>query len=142
MTVAELSDLRKSLLEGNLEYKVVKNTLAKIATEGTPVSVAKNSFKGPVGIAISYDDPVLIVRKILEYSKRNAKLKIAAGVIEGNLCTSDDLKSVAEIPPRQVLLSMLACGLQAPFNKLAYALNATLSKFIYVMEALKNKKSQ
>lgn len=142
MTVAELSELRRSLQEGNLEYKVVKNTLAKIASEGTPVSIARDSFRGPVGIAISYDDPVITVKKVLEYSKKNEKLKVNAGVIEGTLCASDELKQVAEIPPRPILLSMIARGLQSPLNKLAFALNATLSKFIYAMEALKNKKSQ
>lgn len=142
MTVAELSELRKSLREGNLEYKVVKNTLARIAAEGTSLSIAKDSFRGPIGIAISYDDPVIIIKKVLEYSKKNEKLKVNAGIIEGTLCASDELKSVAELPPKPVLLSMLARGLQSPLSKFACALNATLSKFVYAMEALKNKKSQ
>jgi large subunit ribosomal protein L10 len=58
LTVAELSELRRLLREGNFEYRIVKNTLAKLASLQTPVSVAKDSFKGPVGIAISYDDPI------------------------------------------------------------------------------------
>ncbi len=141
MTVAELSELRKLLREEKVEYKIVKNTLAKIASEGTPVFSAKDSFRGPVGIAISYDDPVLPVKKLLDYSKKNDKLKVNAGVIEGAVCSSIDLKSVAETPPRKVLLSMLVGGFQAPLNKMAYALNATIAKFIYVLEAIKNKKS-
>jgi large subunit ribosomal protein L10 len=141
MTVAELSELRNLLREGKVEYKIVKNTLAKIASEGTPVSFAKDSFRGPVGIAISYDDPVLPVKKILEYSKKNDKLKVSAGVIEGSVCSSIDLKAVAETPPRKVLLSMLAGGFQAPLNKMAYALNATLAQFVYVLEAIKSKKN-
>lgn len=140
MTVAELSELRKSLHEGNFDYKVVKNTLAKIASKGTPVSIAKDSFIGPVGIAISYDDPVLTIKKILEYSKKNDKLKVNAGVIEGTLCASYELKSVAEIPSRPILLSMLVGVLQSPLNKMVYALNATLSKFKYLLEALKTEK--
>ncbi|OGW37614.1 MAG: 50S ribosomal protein L10 [Nitrospirae bacterium RBG_13_39_12] len=140
MTVAELSEIRRLLKDGKFEYKIVKNTLAKIAALQTPVSIAKESFKGPIGIAIGYEDPVLTVKKILEYSKKNEKLKVSIGVIEGILCQSDDLKAVAEIPPRAVLLSILAGGLEAPLNKLAGALNATLSKFIFVITALKNKR--
>ncbi|NWF75561.1 MAG: 50S ribosomal protein L10 [Nitrospirae bacterium] len=140
MSVAELSELRNILRDGKAEYKIVKNTLAKIASEGTPVFSAKDSFRGPVGIAISYDDPVFPVKKILEYSKKNDKLKVNAGVIEGSICSSADLKAVAETPPRKVLLSMLAGGFQAPLNKMAYALNATLSRFINVLEAIKTKK--
>lgn len=120
---------------------MVKNTLAKIASEGTPVFNAKDSFKGPVGIAISYDDPVLTVKKILEYSKKNNKLKVNVGLIEGTVCASDDLKAFALLPPKDVLLSMVAGGFKAPLNKLARALNATLSKFVYMLEAIKNKKS-
>jgi large subunit ribosomal protein L10 len=140
LTVIELSELRRLLRDGNFEYRIVKNTLAKIASQLTPVAVAKDSFKGPVGIAISYDDPVLTVKKILEYSRKNEKLKVNSGVIEGRFCASDDLRTVAEIPPRKVLLSMLAGGFEAPVTKLAGALSATVRSFVYVMNALKNKR--
>jgi len=140
MTVAQLSELRRSLRSGNVHYRVVKNTLAKIASLDTPVSAAQDSFKGPVGIAISYDDPVMTVKKILEYSKNNEKLKVGSGIIEGRFCTPDELRAVAELPPRKVLLSMLAGTLQAPLSKLAGVINATVSSFAYAMGALKTKK--
>lgn len=140
MTVAELSDLRRSLRNGNFHYRVVKNTLAKKASQGTPVSAAQDSFKGPVGITISYDDPVLTVKKILEYSKSNEKLKVYNGIIEGRFCTADELKAVAALPPRNVLLSMLVGALQAPLSKLSGAINATISSFVYVMNALSDKR--
>ena len=141
MTVADLSDLRSLLREGKFEYKIVKNTLAKIASEGTSVSAAKDAFKGPVGIAISYDDPVLAVKKILEYAKKNDKLKVGIGLIEGSMCAAQELKAVADLPPRNVLLSMMAGGFQSPLNKLGWLLNATLSGFVNAFEALKEKKS-
>jgi ribosomal protein L10 len=141
LTVAELSDLRELLREGNFEYKVVKNTLAKIASEGTDVFAAKDSFKGPVGIAISYDDPVLTVKKILEYSKKNDKLKVGVGLVEGSVCSSDELKAVADLPPKAVLLSIMAGVFQAPLSKLARLFDATVSSTAYALVALKNKKS-
>lgn len=141
LTVAELSDLRSLLREGNFEYRVVKNTLAKIASDGTSVSAVRDSFKGPVGIAISYDDPVSSVKKILEYSKKNDKLKVGIGLIEGSVCASEELKAVADLPPKNVLLSMMAGGFKSPLNKLAWLLNATLSSLVNAMEALKNKRS-
>jgi large subunit ribosomal protein L10 len=141
LTVAELSDLRRLLREGNFEFKVVKNTLAKIASEGTDVFAAKDSFKGPVGIAISYDDPVLTVKKILEYSKKNDKLKVGVGLVEGSVCSSDELRAVADLPPKAVLLSIMAGVFQAPLSKLARLFNATVTSTAYALEALKNKKS-
>jgi len=133
--------LRRLLREGDFEYKVVKNTLAKIAADGTSVSAAKDSFNGPVGIAISYDDPVLPVKKILEYSKKNNKLKVGVGLVEGTVCSSDELKVVGDLPPKAVLLSIMAGVFQAPLNKLARLFNATVSSTAYALEALKNKKS-
>jgi large subunit ribosomal protein L10 len=140
MTVAELSELRRLLRDGNLEYRIVKNTLAKIASHDTPVSAAQDSLNGPVGIAISYDDPVMTVKKILGYSKNNEKLKVSSGIIEGRLCTPDELRAVAELPPRKVLLSMLAGRFEAPLSKLAGTINATVSSFVYAMEALKQQR--
>jgi len=142
MTVAEISELRRLLKDHNFEYKVVKNTLAKIASAQTPVSVAQDSFKGPVGIAISYDDSISALKKVLEYSAKNDKLKVNGGIIEGAFCAPDDLKAYSAIPPREILLSMFAGGLQSPLSKLACALHATLCTFLYGLEAIKTKKSQ
>ena len=142
LTVAQLSDLRRLLREGNFEYKVVKNTLASIASEGTSVSVAKDSFKGPIGIAIGYEDPVLTVKKVLEYSKKNDKLKVNVGLVEGTLYAAGELKAIADLPPKQILLSIMAGAFQAPLTKMARLLNATLGKFEYALEALKDKKEK
>jgi large subunit ribosomal protein L10 len=142
MTVADLSELRKLIRDNNLEYRIVKNTLAKIASSQTLISPAKDCFKGPIGIALIYDDPISALKKILEHSTKNDKLKVSGGIIEGTLCTSDDLKTYAQIPPRNVLLSMFVGGLQSPLSKLSGALRATLCKFSYVLEAIKIKKGQ
>ncbi|RJQ22597.1 MAG: 50S ribosomal protein L10 [Nitrospiraceae bacterium] len=141
LNVEEITVLRNSLRSSALEYKVVKNTLAKRAAEGTPVEAVKDHFSGPVGIAIGYDDPVLLVKKVLEYGRTNEKLQIRGGVIEGGACTLQALKTISELPSREVQLAMLAGVMQAPSNKLARLLNATLAQFIYAMEALKKKKS-
>lgn len=142
MTVAELSELRRLLRDNNFDYRIVKNTLAKIASAKTPISAAKDSFKGPVGIVMSYDDSITALKKVLEYSTKNDKLKVSGGIIEGTLCAPDELKAYAEIPPRHVLLSMFIGGLQSPLSKLSSALHATLCKFGYILEAIKTKKSK
>jgi ribosomal protein L10 len=140
LTVAELSEFRSLLREEVIKYRVVKNTLATIASRGTPVAVAQDYFKGPIGLVISYDDPVLTAKKILEYSKKNEKLKVSSGIIEGKLCMLEDIKTIAALPSRKVLLSMIAGLLQTSIGKFASALNATVNSFAYAMEALKIKK--
>ncbi|MBI5025408.1 MAG: 50S ribosomal protein L10 [Nitrospirae bacterium] len=140
LTVQELGDFRKTLRAAAIDYKVVKNTLAKKASSGTSIDAAKGEFAGPIGIAFSYDDPILLAKKVLEFANKNEKLRIRGGVIEGGLCSAEDVKSVAQLPPRGVLLSMFIGAMQSPLSRLAGALNATLSGFICAMEALKNKK--
>jgi large subunit ribosomal protein L10 len=141
LNVEEITELRNSLRESALEYRVVKNTLARIAAEGTPVDQAKDIIAGPIGIAVGYDDPVLVVKKVLEFNKTNKKLEIKGGVVEGNVYALDQLKSISMLPSKEVQLSMLAGVMKAPATKLAGLLSATVTRFAYAMEALKDKKS-
>ncbi len=142
LNVEEITGLRNSLRESALEYRVVKNTLALIAAEGTPVDQAKEILAGPIGIAVGYDDPVLVVKKVLEFNKTNDKLEVKGGVVEGSVYSLNELMSIAKLPPKEVQLSMLAGAMKAPATKLAGLLSATLTRFAYAMEALKEKKNQ
>ncbi|VAX29291.1 LSU ribosomal protein L10p (P0) [hydrothermal vent metagenome] len=142
LTVAQVSEMRRLLRASEIDYKVVKNTLASIAADDTPVSVAKEQFIGPVGIAIGYDDPVLVAKKVLEYAKGNETLGVKGGVIEGKFMDLKDLKSVASLPPRNVQLAMLAGAMAAPMSKMASLLQATIRKFGYALNGLKEKKGQ
>jgi len=141
MTVAELTDLRRLLRKSSLDYGVVKNTLAKIAAKDTSVAAAESVFKGPIGITIGYDDPVLAVKKVLEFVKTNEKLRVRGAVIEGKLCEPAEVKEIADLPSREVILSMLAGAFQATTSKMAGALAATVSSFVYALQALEKKKS-
>lgn len=140
LTVAELFDLRRLLHSSSIEYKVVKNTLARAASSDTPVAVAGETFKGPVGVVIGYKDPVSVAKKVFEYVKKNEKLKVSGGVVEGKLYGKDEIKSLAALPPREVMLSMIAGLMQAPATKMARALSATVSTFAYAAQNLKTKK--
>ncbi len=140
LNVEEITGLRNNLREVDLEYRVVKNTLARRASEGTAVDAAKEIFSGPVGIAVGYDDPVLLAKKVFEFSKSNDKLEIKGGIIEGDIYTPAQIKTISELPSREVQLSMLVGAMQSPLSKLASALNATLSGFMYAMEALKKNR--
>jgi large subunit ribosomal protein L10 len=141
MTVAELTELRRLLMKSSLDYTIVKNTLAKIASRDTDIAAAVNVFKGPVGIAIGYDDPVLVVKRVLEFTKTNEKLQVKGAVVEGKFCEQKEVKEIAELPTREILLSMLAGALQAPLSKMAGALSATVTGLAYAMEALSTKKN-
>ncbi|MBI4825267.1 MAG: 50S ribosomal protein L10 [Nitrospirae bacterium] len=140
LTVEEISDLRKKLREHSFEYRVVKNTLAKRAAVETPVNAAKEMFKGPVGVAFGYGDPVMLAKQMLEFSKANEKLQIKGGMVEGGVCNAAQIKTISELPSREVQLSMLIGAMQSPVSKLARLLNASVAQIIYAMEALKTKR--
>lgn len=140
LTVSEIADLRRTLREIGMEYKVFKNTLSSIAAKGTPVEQAAEMFVGPTGIAFGFEDPVAAAKRLLDYAAKNDKFKVKSGVIEGRVYTVDDIKAMSTLPPKNVLLGMLAGAMNAPASKLANALNATLTRFVYALEALKTKK--
>ncbi len=142
LTVAQISQMRRLLRDSKIEYRVVKNTLARIAAEDTPLAVAKEQFVGPVGIAIGYDDPVLVAKKVLEYAKENETLDVKGGVVEGAFMDLKDLKAVASLPPRDVQLAMLAGAMAAPMSKMASLLQATIRRFGYALNGLRDKKSR
>ncbi len=142
LTVTEITELRDILRDAGIEYKVVKNTLARIAAEGTSVEVARDQFKGPVVVAIGYDDPAAVAKNILEYAKKNKeKFQVTCAVVDGTFCEPDKLKAIADLPPRDVLLGMLAGTMQAPASKFARLLTATVVKLGYAFNALKEKKT-
>lgn len=113
-----------------------------IASKGTPVEAASDYFVGPTGIVFALEDPVATVKKVLEFADKNEKLKLKAGIIEGRLYCLDEIKAISKLPPRDVLLGMLAGAMQATTSKMARLLNATVTRFAYALEALKNKKGQ
>ncbi|MCX8026899.1 MAG: 50S ribosomal protein L10 [Thermodesulfovibrionales bacterium] len=142
LTVAEISELRNSLKTVGGEYKVVKNTLALRASKGTPAEKTQEFFIGTTAVAFGYDDSIGVAKKILEFADKNEKLKIKSAVFEGSLISHQDLKAISKLPPRNVLLSVLAGTMNAPVSKLAAAFSAPITKFMYLLEALKNKKEQ
>lgn len=140
MTVAEMAELRRQLRGSDVEFRVVKNTLLRIAVRDTALAPAEGSFKGPVGIAIGYGDPVAAAKDVFEFAKKNQKLKVTGGVIENAFYPSEELKAVAALPPRPVMLGILAGALQAPLSQMARLLAASMSNMAYALDALMKKK--
>lgn len=141
LTAGEVADLRNSLRKSGIEYRVVKNTLAAIASADTPANAARERFAGPVAVALGYDDAASVAKGVLDFAAKNDKLKVTCGVVDGVFCDEGRLKRIATLPPREVLLGMLAGTLQAPTAKLARVLSATVARFGYALHALKEKKA-
>jgi len=141
LTVAEITELRNELRKNQLEYKVIKNTLAIRAAAGTSAEVLIKYLEGPTGIVLGYSDPVLPAKTVVEYAKKRDKLKVKFGIVEGQLADANQLKAIAALPSRDELLSRMAAGFQAPATQMARLLSATVARFAYAMSALKDKKA-
>ncbi|GAQ94864.1 large subunit ribosomal protein L10 [Thermodesulfovibrio aggregans] len=143
MTVAEISELRQAIKDSGGEYKVCKNTLFKIAVSDVSLrEQLESSLKGCTGVVFGYDDPVVVVKKALDFSEKNEKFKIKQGVVEGKVYSLAELKEISKLPSKNVLLGMLVGGMSSPLQKMAYAMQGVTLKLLYALEALKNKKTQ
>ncbi len=124
LTVGQVTELRKQLREAGVEFKVYKNTMTRRAVEVAGLEGLNESLTGPNAIAFSTEDVVAPAKIINDFAKKNEKLEIKAGVIEGAIASADDIKALAELPSREGLLSMLLSVLQAPMRNFALATKA------------------
>lgn len=142
LTVAEITELRDALAEQSIEYKVVKNTLMRLACRDTEAKVLEPLLQGTCAIAIGYDDPTVPARILKKFAKENEKLKIKAGVLGGRLLAANEVLAIAELPTREELLARLVGILVALPTGLVTVLNGVPRSFVGVLAALKQKKEQ
>jgi large subunit ribosomal protein L7/L12 len=143
LEVNHITELRRQLRGVKAEFRVVKNTLAARAVEGTQLAAAKPHFKGPLAMLIGYDDPAVatkILRDFIKAEKRDEKMKITVGVLDGNLLQAEQLLAVASLPSKIVLISMLLSAMQGPARGLVYALSGLLRGLVGVLAAIQDKK--
>ncbi|MHA6259178.1 50S ribosomal protein L10 [Sporosarcina sp. CAU 1771] len=119
LNVSQLTDLRKQLRDAGLEFKVYKNSMTRRAAEDAGLEGLNEFLTGPNAIAFSTEDVVAPAKILNDFAKKNDKLEIKAGVIEGLVASQADVKALAELPSRDGLLSMLLSVLQAPMRNLA-----------------------
>lgn len=98
INVEQITELRAKLRAAKVEYRVVKNTLARKASEGTGLEPLKDYFIGPVGIALGYDDVVAPAKVLFDFSKTQEKLQLKVGVLDGKLLKQADIKALASLP--------------------------------------------
>ncbi len=140
LNVEEITKLRRAFSGAQVEYRVVKNTLAKLSAKEAGCEDIIEHLSGPVAMAFGVDDPVAPAKVIKEFSKKNDKLKLKACLFEGVLFGEDKLDQIANLPTRDEILSKVCNVLNAPISNLAFSLNGVLSKLVYAMNAVKEQK--
>lgn len=138
LTVAQLTTLRKSLA-ANATYAVVKNTLTAIAAKEAGVTAFDGQLSGPSAIAFVTGDPVEAAKGLRDFAKTFPALVIKGGVLDGRALSADEVRKLADLESREVVLAKLAGALKASLNQAAYLFAAPLSQAARTVDALRAK---
>ncbi|MGH2657516.1 MAG: 50S ribosomal protein L10 [Actinomycetota bacterium] len=139
LTVQEAAELRLALAEADTRFSVVKNSLTRLAVKDAGLEELTDLIDGPTAIAFVRGDPVSGAKRLVEQARRFPVLEIRGGFAEGRVLTADQVRSMAALESREVMLAQLAGLAKSQLTRTAWALQALQSRFVGLMEALKAK---
>lgn len=144
LTVADLTDLRVKLREAKAEFRVIKNRVAKVAIKDDVPDLGplSSSLKGPIGLVLIFGDPAAAAKSVLEFEKEKKEFfKVTSGVLDGKALSSTDLKALADLPSREVLLARIIGTLASPSRGLVTVLSGVPRQIVTVLAAIRDKKN-
>ena len=136
MTVGSLAKLRRALRVHGAEYKVYKNTLARFGAKDAGLDDLAELLVGPSAITFVKGDASIVAKTLRDHAKVDQMLVLKGGIVGGKSVSAAELKVLADLPPREVLLAQFAGMLQAPLNKTANLLQAPLRRVAYGIKSL------
>jgi large subunit ribosomal protein L10 len=142
MSVAQLTKLRRELRGVDAEFSVVKNSLLKIASEGTKAEALKDQFSGPNAIICINKEPTSAAKVIAGLSKEMPNLKLKAGYLGNRVISAEEIMKLATVPSREVLIAQLLGLLQGMPQRLVYVLSGNLNKLMWTLSAIKTQKEE
>lgn len=142
ITSGDMTSLRKQAREQNVYLRVIRNTLAKRAVEGTEYECVREVLVGPTIFAFSMEDPGAAARLLKDFAKEKDKFEIKALAVGGELLGADQIDRLAKLPTREQALTMLAATIQAPITKLVRTFNEVPSKVTRAVAAVRDQKKE
>lgn len=140
LSVQSITKLRSELRKENIEYQVVKNSLIVRAAKDTDVEIISNYCDGPNAVAISYENPVTPAKILTKFAEENDKFVIKVGAMGGKLLKLEDVKSLSQLPSREVLLSQVLSAMNGVPTAFVRLLNEVPRKMLNVLQAIKDQK--
>jgi large subunit ribosomal protein L10 len=140
ITVEKDTELRRNMREQGARYSVVKNTLLKLAFVDSDFAQVDGHLVGNTALAYNPENTVELAKLIRDFSKKNKGFKFKAGVVEGKAIDLDELSSLAELPPKEVLVSKLMFMLNFPVQGLATTLSGVIRKLAIALDQVKQQK--
>jgi large subunit ribosomal protein L10 len=139
LNVATVTDLRKKFREAQIDYKIVKNTLAQRAAKGTPVEALVEKFVGPTALIMSYSDVVAPAKIVVDFAKDRDNFAIRGAVVEGRVIDANGVKALAKMPGLQELRATIAMMIAQPATKLVRMISTPGQQLAQVVNARKEQ---
>lgn len=141
LTVEQDTEMRNALRKAGVEYKVVKNSLTKLAAKENGLDELTSYFSGPTSVAMSSTDPVAPAKLMAEYAKKYEALELKVGVVEGKIIDIKGINALAELPSREVLIAKVLGGFNAPISGLVNVLNGNIRGLVVALNAIAEQKA-
>ncbi|WP_077368855.1 50S ribosomal protein L10 [Anaerosalibacter sp. Marseille-P3206] len=139
LNVEELTELRSKYREAGVEYKVYKNTMMRFAFKDAGYEDFNEHLTGPNGVAFGFDDPVQVAKITHEFAKEHEKLEIKAGIVDGKIIDIEEVKSLASLPSKEVLVAQALAGLNAPITGFVNVLQGNIRNLVYALDAIRKQ---
>lgn len=140
LTVEKDTQLRRSMREQGSSYSVVKNTLLKLAFVDSDFDQVSDHLKGNTALVYNKENPVEVAKLIRDFSGDNDAFKFKAGVVEGKVIDANGLKALADLPPKEVLVSKLMFMMNYPVQGMVNSLSAISRNFVVALDQIRQKK--
>lgn len=142
LSVEEINNLRFRLRDMGAEYRVLKNTLTLRAIAGTDYDPMGRLMRGPVAAAFVSGDPMAVARELIAVARTSQKMDIKGGFMEGTVLEAAEVRSIATLPPREVLLAKVGGALRSPLYGLHGVLSGSCRKLVYALQAVAEARSE
>jgi large subunit ribosomal protein L10 len=135
----EFNEMRLKLRPLKSEYRVVKNSLTRLALKNAGMAALAEALQGPSAIVIERGDSLAAIKAVFDFAKTHENIKVTGGVFEGKVLNDKELKALASLPSREVLLAKLLGTLQAPMVNLVSVLQAPIRDLVGVLDQISKK---
>ncbi|HID09674.1 MAG TPA: 50S ribosomal protein L10 [Candidatus Latescibacteria bacterium] len=136
MDVTSLTELRRQLKASSASYRIVKNTLARLALDRSGKETLKEFFQGPTGVAVTFEDEVVPAKVLVDFAKETERPKLKGAFIEGRLFTPEEVTALAALPSKNELLVGVVRGIQTPLSGLVGCLSGMFRNLAGVLRAV------
>ena len=138
----ELTQLRSHMRSRAVDFRVIKNTLARQAAKNTPFELLDEEFSGPVSLVVSFEDAVAPAKALADFAKSGAPKspKVICGVVEGRKVSPEQVKAIADLPSKEVLISQMLAVFNGPTTSFAGVFSSLLRKLVGTLDAVREKK--